>query len=75
MPTPEGEEYLERYRLMNELEVEELRATPPETSLQQLESMYASIDFFGWREALKEGEAELRDKWIRIKERYGRRTE
>ncbi|MEX2175934.1 MAG: hypothetical protein WD872_16350 [Pirellulaceae bacterium] len=74
MPISEGQAWLDRWKLMNELEEEELRATPPEVSLMQLESLYASIDHFGWREALQEGEAELRDTWIRAKVRYARRT-
>jgi hypothetical protein len=72
MPKPEAKTFLDRHRLMNQREEEELRATSPETSLQQLESMYASIDVFGWREALREGESELRERWARAKEKHGR---
>jgi hypothetical protein len=72
MPTPEGQAFLDRHALMNELEREELRTTSPEVSLEQLESLYASVDYLGWREALQEGEAELRQKWIRMKEKHGR---
>jgi hypothetical protein len=73
MPTPEGREYLNRYRLMNEREAEELRNTPLEVSLQQLEALYASIDFFGCREALTEGDAEVREMWARAKRKHGRK--
>ena len=56
---------------MNELELEELRNTPPEVCLDQLESLYASVDVLGCRQALEEGEQEVRNRWIRLKDRYG----
>jgi hypothetical protein len=67
----EIEAWRRRWQLMNELELEELRSTPPEECLRQLEAMYASVDVLGCRAALEEGEAEVRGRWIRLKDRYG----
>jgi len=60
-----------RWKIMNELELEDLRNTPPETCLRQLESLYASVDVLGCREALEAGEQKVRERWIRLKDMYG----
>jgi len=74
MPTREMQGWLDHWKFVNELEEEELRNTPPEMSLRQLEALHASIDVFGWREELGKGEEEVRQRWILLKEKYGIRN-
>ena len=62
--------FRERWRLVNEREVEELRATPPEVKLQQFNTLLAWARQFGWTEALREGEAEVRERWVRLRKAY-----
>jgi len=71
MTRKEVRDWRRRWKLMNELELKELRTTPPEVCLQQLESMYASIDVLGCRAALEQGESAVRARWIRLKDKYG----
>lgn len=63
--------YRRRWEVMRELELEELRNSSPETCLNQLEALYASVDVLGLREALAEGEQAVRERWIRLKNKYG----
>jgi hypothetical protein len=71
MPSAEFQSWLDRWEIANEREEEELRNTPPEVSLRQLEALFASVNFFGWRESLEEGQEEVRARWARMKEKYG----
>jgi hypothetical protein len=74
MTSAKAKAWNERWERVNAAEEEELRASTPEEGLDQLESLYASIDFFGWRDALGEGEEELRAKWIKAKARHAKRS-
>jgi hypothetical protein len=60
-----------RWRLVNEAEEEELRATPPAKKLRQLAALMASVQAMGWSEALREGEEEVRARWIKLRKAYG----
>jgi hypothetical protein len=71
MPTPEGQVLLRRWQALEEAKTNDLRATSPAAALMQLDSMYASVDVLGLRESLGEGEEELREKWARLRRRYG----
>ena len=60
-----------RWRLVSEAELEELRATSPETKLRQLAALMASVEPMGWTEALQAEEQEVRERWIRLRKAYG----
>jgi hypothetical protein len=60
-----------RWRLVNETEVAELRRTPLEVKLRQLEALMASVDALGWREVLASEEAVVRERWQRLRRAYG----
>jgi hypothetical protein len=68
----EAQLWRDRWKKANDYEVEELRSLTPQEALMRLEALYASIDDFGCREALREDADEVAAKWRRIKERYGK---
>lgn len=63
--------FVDRYRRLARREREELRATPVEVKLRQLCSLFASVDAMGWREALSEGDDEVRRRWQRLRQEVG----
>ena len=67
----QGQAWRDRWQLINELEEEELRNTSPEVSLRQLNALYRSLDVMGWRQLHRPGEEEVRQRWVRLKEKYG----
>jgi hypothetical protein len=71
MTREEARAYVARWKLVNQAEIEELRATPTVVKLRQLAALMASVDELGLREALSEGEAEVRERWRRLREAYG----
>jgi len=62
--------FKKRWEAVNAAEIEELRRTPISKKMQQLASLMASVKELGWYKILSEGEAELRDRWNRLKEAY-----
>jgi len=67
--TPEqAREYLDRWRLVREAELEELRSTSMEMKLRQLSVLMASHDLFPPDPAREGLAAEVRDRWARIRE-------
>ena len=66
----EGRAYLARWKLVNEAEIEELRSTPPEEKLRQLAALMASVEALGWSEPLQAGEAEVRERWRRLRKAW-----
>ena len=62
-----------RYELVNALELEELRTTPPEIKLQQLASLFAMALGMGWDKQLEAEKAMVRDRWIRWRRMYRER--
>lgn len=67
-----AQEYFNRWRLVNEAEIAELRSTPMEVKLRQLASLMASVKALGWESSLGKDEEEVRARWIRLKMIYGR---
>jgi len=67
----EAQAYLQRWQRVNAREREELRAADPAVKLRQLESLLTSVDAMGWRDALAEGEDEVRERWIKLRKAYG----
>ena len=66
----EARAFVERWRLVNAAERDELRATPVAVKFRQLAALMASVDQLGWSDALAEEEAEVRERWRRLREAY-----
>ena len=66
----EARAFRERWRRVNAREAEELRSTPLEVKLQQFNTLLGWAHQFGWAEALSEGEAEVRERWARLRKAY-----
>ena len=66
--TPEqAREYLSRWKLLRQAEVDQLRSTSMETKLRQLAVLMASRSLFrGDTERERQGD-ELRERWNRIR--------
>jgi hypothetical protein len=64
----EARAFVERWRLVNTAERAELRATSMAVKLRQLAALMASADQLGWSEALAAEEAEVRERWRRLRE-------
>lgn len=71
MTRVEAQAWKARWELVNEAEREELRNTSAELKLRQLAVLMASVKTFGWAEALADEEAEVRERWNRLRKAYG----
>jgi hypothetical protein len=71
MTKAEAQAWMARWRLVNEAERKELQATPPEVSLRQLAALMASVDQISWREALEAEQAEVWERWNRLRKACG----
>jgi hypothetical protein len=65
----EARQFKERWKLVNEVTIEEARRMPVSFKLQQLTLMYEAGQTLGWHKTLKEGEDEVRERWRRLKEK------
>jgi hypothetical protein len=66
--TPEqAAAYVARWRLVAEFERDELRRTPPEVKLHQVEVLAEMAEALGWREALEADDGRVRDLWQRLR--------
>lgn len=71
MTRAEVQAYQKRWQKVNAMEREELRSANLELKFRQLAALMASVDAFGWRRALAEGESEVRERWKRLRSHYG----
>jgi hypothetical protein len=67
MTREEGREYRRRWELVAEAEAEELRNTPPAVKLRQLDVLMHTARRLGWIDQLREGDAAVREQWIRLR--------
>ena len=67
----EALEYIARYKLVNEFEIAELRSTSIEVKLEQTNALMGAVHQMGWTQALADEEAEVRERWLRLKRAYG----
>ena len=67
----EALEYIARYKLVNKIELAELRSTSIEVKLEQTNALMAAVHQMGWTQALAGEEAEVRERWLRLKRAYG----
>lgn len=70
MTKEEAGQFKERWKLVNDFTDEEARRAPPEVRLRQTALLYEAAQTFGWAEALREGEEDVRELWRRLKELY-----
>lgn len=66
----EAHAFRERWRLVNTREIEELRSATPEMRWKQFLTLLAWAREFGWEESLREGEAEVRERWARLRKAH-----
>jgi hypothetical protein len=66
----EGRAFRRRWQLVNAREEEELRSTSLEVKWQQFNALLRWAHRLGWTEALGEGEAEVRERWARLRKGY-----
>jgi len=69
MTKEEAQAWKARWELVNRAEREELRNTPIDRNLRQLEVMAAAARELGWNERLAEEETMVRELWIRLRSR------
>ena len=67
----EALEYVARYKLVNEIELAELRSTSIEVKLEQTNALMIVANHMGWTQALADEDAEVRERWLRLKRAYG----
>jgi hypothetical protein len=63
--------WFERWKLMSDAEVEELRRTPMEMKLRQLAALMASRHLFGPEPDREAGVLAVRDRWARLRQALG----
>jgi hypothetical protein len=63
----QARELTDRWARVNQAEIDELNATPPEILLRQMDSLRSAIDTFGWREELDKETEEVRGRWNRLR--------
>jgi hypothetical protein len=68
MTKQEALEYRQRWHLVNDFIIEEIRNTKPEVKLEQLRTMFASAPLFHWPDSSAEDEA-VRERWRLLKDR------
>ena len=64
----EARAFRNRWRLANEREVQELQSTTVDVKLQQFNTLLAWAR--QWATELREGEAEVRERWNRLRKAY-----
>jgi len=60
-----------RWELVNAAEQKELQLTPLDQKLRQLAALMSSADAMGWSEVLASEEAEVRERWNRLRAIFG----
>ena len=63
----EARAFRERWQRVNAREEEELRCTDLEVRWQQFNTLLRWAHQFGWTASLSEGEAEVRQRWARLR--------
>jgi hypothetical protein len=67
----EARAFRARWELVNVAEQREVQSTPLDHKLRQLAALMASADAMGWTDALASEEAEVRDRWNRLRAIFG----
>jgi hypothetical protein len=75
MTKAEAKAWKARWQLVSEYEKEELRRAPPELRLKQFSTLMGWARQLGWCDALREGEAEVRERWANLRRAYRAKKE
>jgi O-methyltransferase involved in polyketide biosynthesis len=70
MTKAQARAWRKRWKLVNAREMQELRSTSPEIRLQQFNNLLAWAQQLGWTEELRRGEADVRERWIRLRKAF-----
>lgn len=65
--TEQAAAYVERWRLVEEFQREELRRTPLEVKLEQVEVLAEMAETLGWQDALGADDERVRGLWSRLR--------
>ena len=68
MTKEEARQFKTRWQLVNRVTLQEARRLTPEVKLRQLASLYEAGQALGWDARGQEGDAEVRERWRRLKE-------
>jgi len=71
LTSAQAREFADRWARVNQAEIDELNATPPEVILRQLDALRSAADTFGWREELDKETEEVRNRWNRLRALLG----
>jgi hypothetical protein len=63
----EARAFRRRWEAVNAAEREELRAMSMEDKLRQLAALMASRELFSWTDEMRDEEAEVRERWNRLR--------
>lgn len=67
MSKQEAKDFVRRWQMVNDFEVEELQRTPPEVRLRQFFTLMAWAREFGWEKDEK-AVAEVRQRWMKLRQ-------
>jgi hypothetical protein len=59
--------WMDRWKLVNDYEREELRSTPVDVKFRQLATLMHSAHALGWKTSTQAEIDMVRDRWIRLK--------
>lgn len=68
MTVEEMRQFKARWKIVNDFTAGEARDAPPAIKLRQLALMYEAGQAFGWAGVPRKGEAEVRERWRRLRE-------
>lgn len=66
----EARAFRRRWKAANAAEIEELRSTPISQKFRQLAALMASAKQLGWTKTLEKEEADVRDRWNRLRRAF-----
>jgi hypothetical protein len=66
----EARAFRERWRLINEREMAEVNSASLDLKWQQFNTLLAWSRELGWTEERRKGEAEVRERWMRLRKAY-----
>jgi hypothetical protein len=73
MTPEEARAYVARWKLVNDFEREELRATPIPVKFRQLEALMLSARALHWTQTLAEDDWEEHERWIELRRKWNTR--
>lgn len=65
-----AQQFVKRWKAVNDYERQELRNTPPPEKFRQLEALMQSATVFGWDGEDREATEAVRTRWTRLRDRY-----